>query len=246
MRKILILVSVLFGINLNAQTWFEVAATGGGGLSWILSSNVFQDQKHIQTNIAPAYGGGLKFGVNFNENHMLNLYGAYNIKNQSLIFKFDSLAEAKKKITLNCIDIGLLYRNNSGTGGFVEVGPQLSMVKSANENTDGNSVDVSDAFNKTYVSGVLGFGGNLVTANAFTWTLGVRFSYAFTDLLSDNGGKGNTVSYPTNKLPYTRNYPNYKPTTNFNIMLNTEFVFDLGYFAKANCKRGRATFMRFK
>ena len=141
--------------------------------------------------------------------------------------------------------MAFLYRYHNDDGAYVEIGPQLSLIKSVTENRDGISKDVTAAFNKSYVSGVFGFGSNFIQSNAFTLAAGFRINYSLTDLISNGGGSGNAVSYPLNDVKHFKSYDTYSPTKAFSIMLHTEFNFDLGYFVRSNCNRKRVSFLSF-
>lgn len=243
--KILLVLAVTCNM-LRAQngSWIEGGITGTGGIGMVTSKNIFNDQRAINSSIAPCYGVGLKLAVNINEYHEILFNPEYSVRDQKYAIKIDSVS-FKKDIKLKLIDFSLLYRYHNRDGGYVEIGPQLSMMNNVMENKDGDENDVTSNFNKLYMSGVFGFGSNFIQSNAFTWTAGIRFNYSFTDLISGSGGSGSGISYPLNDVKHHKSYDSYTPTKVFSFTVHTEFNFDMGYFARSNCKRKRVSFLSF-
>lgn len=91
-----------------------------------------------------------------------------------------------------------------------------------------------------------GSGGTsmLTSKNMFKDTKTVTTS--FSDMISVDRGKGSTVSYPLNDVGSSKTFDCYSAFKATTVQLHTEFTFDLGYFAKASCKRGRIGFMKMK
>jgi len=230
----------------NNPIWFDLALTGSGGGCFLTTKNIFGDSKTVNSSPSFCYAFGGKLGINFNENHEIAFNAEYYSRNQSYDIKLATL-KFNKNIALSGVDLALLYRHRSDeSAGYVEIGPQMSIISSATENREGITSDVSTKFTPNYFSGVVGFGSNLVVSNAFTWTIGFRFSYCFSDMISVEGGKGTSTSYPLNDPGASKPYDSYAPFNATTFQLHTEFTFDLGYFAKSKCKRGRISFLRFK
>ncbi len=247
----LIVLSLLICFNAFGQrgkknpTWFDIALTGSGGGCMLTSKNMFKDTKTVTSSPAFCYGFGGKFGINFTECHEIAINAEYYSRTQKYGVKLDSAAKFDKSIALTGLDLALLYRfRGHESSGYMEVGPMMSFVGSATQVRDGIDADVKEQFQPKYFSGVLGFGGNIVCANAFTWTAGFRFTTCFSDMISDAGGKGNNISYPLNDKGFSKDFGSYTAFKATTIQLHTEFTFDLGYFAKASCKRGRVAFIR--
>lgn len=244
---ILICFSLVINFNLYSQSgnaWIEMGVNGGGGLTVLTNKNFWNDQKVVSPH--PSFGqmAGIKLSLNFLDNHEVLINPVYCMRNQKYSFDNDTV-NIRKSINLRTIDVNVLYRNHNSSGGYVEIGPQFNFVSSASEKVSDEVSNSTSNFNKSFVSGVFGFGANLIQAEAFTWTLGVRLTYSFSDLISEAGGKGSNSIYPFNDRIVRKTYESYKPTHAFTFMLNTEFNFDLGYFAKSKCKRKRIAFLRF-
>lgn len=247
MKKIILSAAIIaWASALSAQkskAWFEVGLKGGGGISVIVNKNLWDDKKTVAPSISGCYSYGGKLAINFTENHHLAFEGIWGMRSQKYQFLIDKVTY-DKKLTLNVNDLALLYRYNGSNGGYVELGGQYTLVNKATEVNNSGSVDVKNNFT-SYTSGVLGFGGNMAQSGSFTWTMGVRITYAFTDAISAAGGAGQGYSYPLNDPIIRKEYTSYKMTKPITVQVLTEFNFDLGYFARSNCKRGRVTFLSF-
>lgn len=230
----------------KTPTWFDIALTGSGGTCMLTSKNMFKDTKTVNSSFVFGYGFGGKFGINFSECHELAFNAEYFSRGQKYDIKLDS-SKFSKSIAMKGIDISMVYRfRGHESTGYVEIGPQISLVSKVNENRDGKDRDVSAQFTPKYFSGVFGFGTNIIVADAFSWTAGVRFTTSFSDMVSSTGGQGSTISYPLNDTGSSKKFDSYTTFKATTVQLHTEFTFDLGYFAKASCKRGRVGFMRMK
>jgi hypothetical protein len=234
----------IIAIAQKSNVWLEFGLTGNGGLGMITNKNIWNDQKTVNSTLSFCYGGGIKIGLNLSSSHEILINPEFGIKNQRFKINLDSI-DYEKNIQVRGLDVSLLYRYHSENGGYVEIGPQFSTIANVSELNNGEKFDVSNNFNKGNISGVFGFGSNFVQSNAFTWTIGFRFVYGFKDLVSNEGGNGSSFSYPLNDGIYNKKFENYQPTKAVALLLHTEFNFDLGYFAKSNCKRGRVSFMKF-
>ncbi|HEY1038951.1 MAG TPA: outer membrane beta-barrel protein, partial [Bacteroidia bacterium] len=213
--------------------WFDIALTGSGGGSMLTSKNMFKDTKTVNSAPAFCYAFGGKFGININECHEIAFNAEYYSRNQKYGVSLDS-SKFDKTLSFKGVDLALLYRfRGKESTGYMEIGPQLSLISGANEVRDGKDRDVADQFQKNYFSGVLGFGSNIIVANAFTWTAGFRFTTCFTDMVSDAGGRGNNISYPLNDKGSSKDFGSYTAFKATTFQLHTEFTFDLGYFVKA-------------
>jgi hypothetical protein len=248
MKKIsLVLFTVLmvfhFAKAQRSKTWLELGLKGGGGISVLVNKNVWDDKKTAAPSLSPCFSYGGKLALNFNESHQLAFEGIWGTRSQQYEFLFDKVTY-DKLIKLNVNDLAMFYRFNSSNGGFVELGGQYTMIKKATETTDNGSNEITNYFTN-YTSAALGFGGNLIQSGSLTWTIGVRFSYSFTDAISADGGANEDYTYPLNDAVMRKAYPSYKATKPITAQLMTELNFDIGYLTKSNCKRGRVSFMSF-
>lgn len=243
----LVAIFTLLSTPLFSQTWFEAALKGNFGPTFMFNNNVAND-KHVNPELSYGNGFGGRIGMGFGDDHLILAECLVANYTQKYRIKPDSTVPGiyNKTIKYKTIDIPLLYRHFSN-GGYVEIGPQLSLVQSATETntlTPG-SVTVRPKFADTYVSGVFGFGANFIGGGPFNLIMGARLSYGFQDLISTAGGKSTTQSYPLTDSYYSATYSSYKPTNPFSAMLTIEASFDIGYLVTSNCKKNHVRFLSF-
>lgn len=225
------------------KAWFELGVKGGGGISVLVNKNVWDDKKTAAPSMSGCFSYGAKLAINMNESHQLAFESMWGSRSQKYEFLIDKVTY-DKKLTLGVNDLGVFYRYNGSNGGYVELGGQYTMITKANETTSSGNSEIKRYFTN-YTSAALGFGGNLIQAGSLTWTMGVRFSYSFTDAISEEGGANSSYSYPLNDAIVRKSYPTYKATKPITAQFLTELNFDIGYLSKSNCKRGRISFMSF-
>lgn len=229
-------------LTANAQQWFEVGVKGGYGVSFLANKNFFNDNSFApQISFGYMYGG--KLGFNINENHAITVDVTTSLLSQKYNYNHINPDSTKsiynRTIAYNALNVLLMYRK-AGDGGYFEIGPQYSMVNNAKQSdgmTNTKNIDVSANLAKSYYSAVVGFGGYLMGTDNFRVVLGFRASYAFTDLLSEQGKQ--------NGFPATHTYPAYKAINPISGMMLMELNFDVGYFARSRCKKRKLNFILF-
>lgn len=250
MKKVflsLLLITFLFTNAQKNPTWFDIALTGSGGGCLLTSKNIFGDTKTVTSSPAFCYGVGAKLGINFNESNEIAVNAEFYSRSQKYGINLDSLGKFNKTIDIKGVDLSVLYRfRGKESSGYAEIGPQMSFITAATENRDDVENDVTAQLQPNYFSAVFGFGSNMVVSNAFTWTIGFRFTYGLSDMISSIGGRGSNISYPLNDSGASKAFTNYAPFRATTLQLHTELTLDMGYFTKSKCKRGRVSFLRFK
>ncbi len=243
----LTLLLCLISLTSFSQTWFEAALRGQFGPTFLVNNNISKDH-HVSQELSYGNGFGGRLGVCFNDIHEVQVEFMLSQSTQKYHIKLDSSATViyDKKIVFKTYDIPLLYRHWSN-GGYFEVGPQISLVRSAIEtNTLAPGVTtVSPKFSENYYSGVIGFGANFVGSGPFSLVLGARLSYGLSDLIGSAGGRSQTQSYPLTDSFYNATYGSYKPTNAVSAMLVIEASFDVGYFVSSHCKNNHVRFLSF-
>jgi hypothetical protein len=151
MRKHIVLLTTSFLITFNSfagkgrggnPTWFDIAITGSSGTTMLTSKNIFKDTKTVTSSFAFCYGVGGKFGINFSESHELAFNAEYFSMCQKYDIKLDS-SKFSKILFLKGIDIAMLYRFiGKESSGYLEIGPQISLVSKANEGREGKERNV--------------------------------------------------------------------------------------------------------
>jgi len=182
-------------------------------------------------------GSGLKLGFNFNESVELVGEIFYFQFNQSFdISENDN--NWNKNISINRLDIPILFRRNKDDGSYFEVGGQYSIHKGITETTMTKTLDAMDYYDEEYWSAVLSFGSYMMGWENFGISFGLRFVYSFNDITNSPAPEG-TFTHSVTSIPST------KETTPLYAGFVLEFNYDLGYMAKSPCT-GRRQFILFQ
>lgn len=242
----LLLIIQLTTLTAFAQGWLDIGVKGAWGPTFIINNNVWND-KNIGNVLSYGNFYGGKIGFNFNEYHQITSDVTKSKITQQYTIKSSDSLTYNKHIQFTTLDISFLYRSHTEGGGYIEIGPQYSMLKNAKQNLDVTSngtgeKDVLAYFNSSYYSVVFGFGANFMGGNNVSLLLGARMVYGFNDLVSE---EGKSVSFPMNDSYYTPAYTAYKATRPFTAMLVAELTYDLGFFAHSSCGKGRTKFISF-
>ncbi len=177
---------VTLSLSAKSQVWFEAGVKGAYGPTFLLDKNVF-DSGNFKHKISTGHAIGGRLGVNFGYHAGLAVEYVGATSKQDFNLSGDLHTTYKWKHN----DILALFRY-SGNGAYVEVGGKYSNMGDVTRETtpadaqvDG---DVSDIFEDSYTSGVLGFGSYIMGGDLLVVNLGLRLHYAFTDILKP--GKG--------------------------------------------------------
>ncbi len=253
MKKIIIIVSfVLLPIFIFAQAFVDVGLKVGGGTSWLLNTNIFDDNSYSH-RFSGAFNGGIKTSINFRDKNAITLEALFSSQKQNFDYrwtedsgtKFDDVSE----ISWNNLDLYLLYRFYANSA-FTEIGIMNSLVQKIEMTDPGlafEAEDVSAYFQDSYLSAV--FGGGALVAGEDSWTLmaGMRFHYAFKDFVSDEGNDLNALSNRdidfTFPNPFRQDfsgqefnpYAEDSKTNPLFVEIIFELNFGLGAFAKQTC-----------
>ena len=225
----------------SSHFYFDLGLKGGYGLNLLVNKNILND-KHVFSEFSFAPTFGARLGGNFNERHSINIEVLSSSFKQDYTIRTDSLAW-NKTIAFKTLDVALLYKKFV-EGTYIEVGPEVAFMSKASEtNSVTGNRDITKEVVPTYFAGVFGFGANFLGNDNFCVMAGVRATYSFTDILSDGAGKSNV--YSLNDNFYKSGYTSYKTTNPLTIRLMIEVSFDMGYFARSNCKKKRTKFLGF-
>lgn len=222
-----------------AQKWVDIGLKGEWGANFMWNKNIMDDQK-FNHKLVSGFGIGGKLGFNLSENHEITFDVIWSRYNQKFAFNkvLDSSSAAQtsfeKSFRFHSIDLIPMYRMNK-EGNYVEIGPQFSLIgdKITGTNTfdETENAKVPDYINRKQIGLVFGAGNYMLGTENFGITLGIRFKYMFTDLISETG---QNEGYPSETA-----YSAYKASHAFSAMLVTEANYDLGYLAKAKCSKRR-------
>ena len=229
LQRVLCAAILILGISKPAitQVWFDMGFKGSYGLSMMINSNVFDDDR-IDHKFSSAYSYGASLGVHFGPQSGIVIEYLRSRSNQ----KFDDERNPmKSSFEQSWItnDIGLYFKH-SGYGMYVEIGPKVGFVSDAFAFSDnGAELGMTPYVSEQLYSGVFGFGTYLLGSESFTLQLGIRLQYQFNDLSMD--GESSAVNYPAFQA-----YPEYKSTNPVHAQLMLEFNYVFGRFAKESCR----------
>jgi len=233
MKKLFLISLLALPFFMNAQVWIDIAPKVAYGLSGFYNGNVWNDSEH-NNQFNTGYGYGAKLGVNLGENNGFIIEGMLNNGTQ----RFDHKIGDQRLANITnweTIDASLLYRFNS-QGSYLEIGPQMSMLRNVSQTYNGLPLEVENAYGDRYFSAVAGFGGFLAGNEFFTLVMGIRLGYALTDMLSEGAS-----NLPTSPPASYRLYDSYTGSHPFFAQIHLEFSFGIGGAAKAAC--GRRSYM---
>jgi hypothetical protein len=212
--------------------WFDAGLKAQYGGAGLYNQALADDSKYGYT-IGSGYSYGGKLGINFGYNGL-----AIDVMKStgSQTFK-----RTPKTVEWNVLDVYTLFRNAKNLGYF-EIGPKFSFVDKVTLTTDKTTEEQpKDNYNKNVVSGVVGFGANILGNDGrFSGILGLRFEYAFTDLDSKSGKDlGAPVKDPRVYID------NGKAASHIAFAgVVFELNWGIGYFGKARCG-ARSKFIMF-
>lgn len=238
---IITIMTFIFPTTSSAQNWIDLGAKGSYGVNLLYNQNWF-DSGDFNQVMGGGYSFGGKFGFNFGPSHEATFEMLSTRFTQK--FKYDqAISTYGSSLEFNSLDYLLMYRKNN-EGSYFEIGPQLSVVKKLEFNSDdpdiGQFTDAGSYVSKSYANLVAGFGSYFFGGDNFGVTFGFRFKYALEDFVSSEG-KAADVSFPHGTAV---SYDSYRATHPFTAELVCEFNWDLGYMAKANCGQ-RKKFLMF-
>ena len=232
--KNLVAVALLFTVvQSNAQkeiAWFDAAIKFQYGSSYALNFNIDRPSPlGYDINLNGAYGIGGKFGVNRGYNGLAVELMYFQGGNQ-----FENTAsDLVPEIDWNSFDLYLLFRNAANLGWF-EIGPKFAFLQNVSRTGESGQLETFDGFNSNVISGVLGFGVNVLgTDGAFSGQIGIRIEYGLTDIFNvDEIGSGEPFPFDTTINP---SGADYQQTVPIFAGLVFELNWGLGFYGVAQC-----------
>ncbi len=212
--------------------WFDLGLKGQYGAAGLYNQALADDSRYGYT-IGSGYGYGGKLGINFGYNGL-----SIDVMKNTGKQVFD---KTPTTIEWSSLDVYTLFRNAKNLGYF-EIGPKFSFVDKVTLTADNGTIDQpKENFNKNVVSGVIGFGANIMGNDGrFSGILGLRFEWAFTDLDSKKGKEeGAPVNDP---VVYVDNGTAASHVAFAGVVF--ELNWGVGYFGKARCG-ARSKFIMF-
>jgi len=220
----------------KVYAWMVVGVKAGYGLTGLLNTNLFDDrdyEHHISTGFTYGAKVGLYFGL-YN-----GITADFMLSSNNQEFDYNRLGSSFiHNINWKNFDIAVLYRMQKD-GLYVELGPQFSILqKVKNDDPNDERTDVTNFYNKNYISGVFGVGGYIFNYEQFTTMLGIRLGYGFGEMVTD---EGKNLGFPT---PSRVLQSEPKSTNAAYVQLVLEANFALGYYGRSSCSK-RSTLFSF-
>lgn len=249
MKKITLLSLILSVCYLNiakaeigkgkSNPWIDIGLKGSYGITSLYNNNLL-NEKNLQYSLSTGYSAGLKLGFNLNTVLALNIEAVMTQLGQKYQGTHQDFRDWKNNVKLNYFEFPVLLKITKNEWSFVELGIKTSMLKAAIDSEG----DVSNFFNNSNFSVIFGFGQTLFASNGLYVSMGPRFTYGFSDLISENGKAAN-FPFPAGKFSSASAGQEYKPTNSISASMQLNIDFDLGQLAKASCGRG-SKFVLFK
>jgi len=275
MKKILLIaLTLLLVLSVEAQKkgqmikWLHISPKASVGTSLLINSNIFSD-KNIEQNLfnfSTSFGGSLGISIGdylgfYVEGNMINFAQNYHM----LVEYTDGSDHSyDKTLAFTAVNTGVLMRWVTDKGGYFEVGPNFTKLKSA---TVTNTVEgallnpTTNDFNASYINLSLGFGQAVYRSDRLTVLLGARLNYSPVSFyLPREENPENTyikdgLYASAAKIGWTDlTKPNYlynsdkhsvqgktMPVTGF-LTLEVDYIF--GFWGNARCGRGRLMFFQ--
>jgi len=243
---------IVFMSQAQAQAWTAIGLKLGGGTSWLIDKNIFDDNTYVH-NFSGAFNVGAKASLNIGANHSVSFEAMIAKMKQNFDYGFTNDAmlrvDGTNEIRWTNLDLYFLYRYYS-QGAFSEFGIMSSRVQSVEQRdalagyTD--YTDVSSNY-QNYLSAVFGGGAFVAGSDRFTLMLGIRLHYAFTDFISEDGNDPVVLAAQGQAFPFPNSfrqdfsslesdpYEDARKTSPILIEMIAEFNFGIGYFAKTIC-----------
>jgi len=233
MKRIGIIIFFLtFFFSAKAQLWIEAGGKAMYGFKGFYNDNIINDRDHLyRLNGSLAYGAVVNF--NFSDDHGLS--AEWLIAQNEQLIAYTALDEdVDNLIKWKTHDIYLLYQAYFNSS-FVEIGPKISLVNSVEQTFNEVDRTTDNLYADQYYSAVAGFGGYVAGSEVFSLKMGLRFEYAISDFVTEEGGDN---GYPA----FYSDYEAYKGTHPFSASVYLELKFPLGKLSQAECGRRQFVF----
>jgi hypothetical protein len=224
MKSFCLSIILLCGISASfSQFAVDVQAKGSVNSTWLINKNISDlgERQDYAAGWGSSYGiagniyaGIIGLGIEFH-------YATHNASYEGVISEFNTVLDTySSEVNLKTIQIPLLLKFQSERGSYIEIGPQLTTISSANYNRSGtlpivgtyssDPKDVSEQYSESYLSGVLGFGTKIPLSEGFPLgiLIGIRLQYSFGDLM---GVDGEGLSLGSEEEP-SFFHPTHEPT----------------------------------
>lgn len=188
MKKALLIIAMLFMSSYGFSQGLELSAKGSYRSTWIFNDTLSKQGDSQDYDLGWGYNYGLGATYYFTKSigvEVNGLLGKFNGNYQGIV---DSIGEYTSQVSLNTLDIPLLLKLRTKSGsGYIEIGPQYSLIQEAHYELTGDSLSVSNRnvtsqYSESNLSVLLGMGINIDLSKRLDLTTGIRLEYGLEDI----------------------------------------------------------------
>lgn len=208
--RILLILLLSNGVNEICISQNLTVGIKGSFISTWLFNKYVSDAPAGEQDYFPSFGDsyGLSAAIFFNKKIGVEMNFFYASHRQQYEGRNPASndIEYKSETSYNKIDIPILFKFNSASGGYLEIGPQYSIITKPTYyyiESDGTgwTGEIDSLFAKTAINGLIGVGVDIEIVAGLALTTALRFDVSITDLKGvDAFGE------------YISNYSKYHPT----------------------------------
>ena len=188
MKKLLLIVVTVMLSGYGFAQGLELSAKGSYRSTWIFNDTLSKQGASQDYDAGWGYNYGLGTTFYFTKSIGVEIDALLGKFNGNYQGKVDSLGEYTSQVSLNTLDIPLLFKLRTKTGsGYIEIGPQYSLIQKAYYEMTGDSMsiasrDVSGKYSESNFSVMLGMGVNIDLSKRLDLTTGIRLEYGLDNI----------------------------------------------------------------
>lgn len=249
MKKILVITGlIMFAFSAYGQRhgqmikWLSLSAKAGAGNSVLFNSDAF-NEKYAELNLlTPAFTYGSRFTLTFGDNIGLGADLTVNSFGQNFSIS-DPDFRYKKDVKLQSLDYSVFFRYSGDRGGYFEIGPMFTVLKSAEESNTieanfNRPDDLLDVYLNNYTNIMIGAGRSIARTERLDFNLGLRLNYGLDDLAEDDN------FYVLDDGVFHPDIISDKTTNPVSLKIIAEINYYFGFWGDASCQRGRLVFFQ--
>lgn len=188
MKRCLLFIAALIVSSYGFAQGLELSAKGSYRSTWLFNDTLSKQGASQDYDMGWGYNYGLGATFYFTKSigvEVNGLLGKFNGNYQGVV---DSIGNYTSQVSLNTLDIPLLFKLRTKSGsGYIEIGPQYSLIEKAYYDLSGDSItvsnrDVTSLYSESNLSVLFGMGINIELAKRIDLTTGIRLEYGLDNL----------------------------------------------------------------
>ncbi len=226
--------------------WLNLELKGGYGGSMLLNSDVSSDENVSTSVFSPAYEFGARLGITFGDYIGVGVELLSSSFGQEYEITIPNQPVYNKDLRFKSRDIVFALRYTSLYGIYAELGPKFTTIKDV---TVSNSVENSffkdekdnnytNHFAPKFTSIMAGFGFAIYNGDRLRVNIGLRASYALSDIVEDDNFN---ILKDGVYTPKSISEASTNPLS-VELTLGVNYVF--AFWGNASCGRGRLVFFQ--